>query len=64
VEVKRGKDGRERLFSLKRAGKRQIVEAQSHWEAAEQRLRQKLGEAGWKHMKETVSRMTQAALVA
>jgi DNA-binding MarR family transcriptional regulator len=64
IQVKRGKDKRERLFSLTRAGKRQMAEAQPYWESAEQRLRQELGNAGWKHMKETVSRTTAAAMGA
>jgi DNA-binding MarR family transcriptional regulator len=64
VQVKRGEDRRERVFSLTPAGRRQMAEAQPYWEAAEQRLRQKLGEAGWKRMKETVSRMTEAAAKA
>lgn len=63
IQVKRGKDRRERLFSLTQSGKRQMAEAQSYWELAEQRLRQQLGDAGWKRMKETVSRITEAALV-
>jgi DNA-binding MarR family transcriptional regulator len=48
VRVRRGKDRRERLFSLTGAGKRQLVQAQPYWESAEQRLRRKLGVAGWK----------------
>ena len=64
VQMKRGEDRRERLFSLTRAGKRQMAEAQPYWELAEQRLRQELGDAGWKHMKETVSRITEAAMAA
>jgi DNA-binding MarR family transcriptional regulator len=64
VQVKRGKDKRERLFSLTRAGKRQMSEAQPFWELAEQRLRQELGDAGWKRMKETVSGITEAAMAA
>jgi DNA-binding MarR family transcriptional regulator len=62
VQVKQGNDRRERLFSLTRAGKRQMAEAQPYWELAEQRLRQKLGDTGWKQMKETVSRMTEAGM--
>lgn len=61
VQVKPGKDRRERLFSLTRAGKRQIAEAQPYWESAEHKLRQQLGDAAWKQMKETVSRWTEAA---
>ena len=64
VQVKRGKDKRERLLSLTRAGQRQMDEAQPYWESAEQRLRQELGNAGWKHMKEMVSRTTAAAMGA
>ena len=64
IQVKRGKDRRERRFSLTRAGKRQMAEAQPHWELAEHKLRQELGDAGWKQMKETVSRMTAAAIAA
>ena len=61
VRARRGKDRRERLFSLTRAGKRQLAMAQPHWERAERRLRKELGDAGWKNMKETVSRVTEAA---
>jgi DNA-binding MarR family transcriptional regulator len=64
VRLKRGKDRRERLFSLTPAGKRKMEEAQPHWEVAEHRLRQELGDAGWKSMKETVSRLTEAAMTA
>jgi DNA-binding MarR family transcriptional regulator len=64
VQVKRGKDRRERLFTLTRAGERQLVAAQPYWEMAEQRLRRTLGDAGWKQMKATVSRMTEAAISA
>lgn len=62
IQVRRGKDRRERLFRLTRAGKRQIEEAQPYWESAELRLRRELGDAGWKSMKEAVSRITQAAI--
>ncbi len=64
VQVKRGKDRRERLFTLTRAGERQVAEAQPYWERAEQRLRRELGDAGWKQMKASVSRMTEAAMRA
>jgi DNA-binding MarR family transcriptional regulator len=64
VRVRHGRDRRERLFSLTQAGKRQLAEAQPHWERAEQRLRQELGEAGWKSMKQTVSRVTEVAIGA
>src|SRR6266567_3176142 len=64
VRVRRGKDRRERLFRLTQAGKRQMAEGQRYWERAEQRLRRELGDAGWKSMKQTVSRITEAAMAA
>jgi DNA-binding MarR family transcriptional regulator len=64
IRAKRGKDRRERLFSLMGAGKRQLAMAQPHWERAERRLRAELGDAGWKNMKETVFRMTEAGMRA
>jgi DNA-binding MarR family transcriptional regulator len=64
VRVRRGKDRRERLFSLTQAGNSQLAEAQRHWERAEHRLRQELGEEGWKNMRETVSGVTERALEA
>lgn len=64
VRVRRGKDRRERLFGLTLAGKSRLAEAQPHWQRAEHRLRQELGDAGWKNMKETVSRMTESAMAA
>jgi DNA-binding MarR family transcriptional regulator len=62
VHVRRGKDRRERLFGLTPAGKQQMAEAQQYWEQAEHRLRQELGGAGWKSMKEAISRLTEAAI--
>jgi DNA-binding MarR family transcriptional regulator len=62
VRVRRGKDRRERLFRLTQAGKRQMAEAQLYWERAEERLRKELGDEGWKSMRQTVSRITEAAM--
>jgi DNA-binding MarR family transcriptional regulator len=64
VRVRRGKDRRERLFRLAQGGKRRLAEAQRYWERAEKRLRKELGEEGWKSMRQTVSRITQAAMAA
>jgi DNA-binding MarR family transcriptional regulator len=64
IRVMRGKDRRVRLFCLTKAGKRQMAEAQPHWERAEQRLRRELGDAGWKSMEQSVSRITEAAMAA
>ncbi len=64
VRVRRGMDRRERLFRLTQAGKRQLAEAQPYWERAEERLRKELGDEGWKSMRQTVSRITEAAMAA
>jgi len=64
VRVRRGKDRRERLFRLTQAGKRKVAEAQPYWGRAEQRLRRELSDAGWKSMKQTISRITEAATAA
>jgi len=61
VRVRRGEDRRERVFSLTLAGKRKMAEAQPHWEQAERALRRRLGDAGWKNMKQAVSRVTEVA---
>jgi DNA-binding MarR family transcriptional regulator len=62
VRARRGKDQRERLFSLTGAGSRQLAAAQPYWEQAERKLRQKLGDAAWKNIKEAVFQMTEAAV--
>jgi DNA-binding MarR family transcriptional regulator len=61
IRVKRGKDRRERVFRLTEAGKKQIAMTQPHWQAAERRLRKTLGPSGWKQMRATVARVTNAA---
>ena len=64
IRARRGKDRRERLFSLTGAGKQRLEIAQPHWERAERRLRKELGDAGWKNMKEMIFRMTEAGMRA
>jgi DNA-binding MarR family transcriptional regulator len=64
IRVKRGKDRRERVFSLTETGKRQIEAAQPHWQEAERRLRKTLGERAWKQMQSTISEITIAAAEA
>jgi len=64
VAARRGKDRRERRFILTKRGKRRLAEAQPYWQFAEERLRRKLGNAGWRRMGDTVSQMTEAAAEA
>src|SRR5580698_301441 len=54
VRARRGKDRRERRFSLTSAGSRHLAAAQPYWEQAEQRLRNQLGDASWKNLKDTI----------
>src|SRR5437016_13174717 len=64
VRVSRGQDRRARLFSLTRAGQRQLAAAEPCWAAAQDRLRKGLGTGGWKGRKQAVSQITEAALLA
>src|SRR5437763_12385750 len=64
IHVKSGYDRRERIFGLTRVGRQQLTKAQAHWDRAERRLREKLGDTFWKSMKETVSRITEAGMAA
>ena len=61
ISIKRGKDRRERVLRLTEAGKRQLATAQPHWQEAERRLKQTLGERNWKQMQSTISEVTVAA---
>ena len=64
IQVRRGEDRRNHLFSLARAGRRQITKAQANWGRAERRLKEKLGHADWESMRETISRVTEAGMKA
>jgi DNA-binding MarR family transcriptional regulator len=64
IQVRPGKDRRERVFRLTAAGKRQIAEAQPHWQTAERRLLKTLGVTAWKQMQATVAQVTNAAAEA
>jgi DNA-binding MarR family transcriptional regulator len=64
IQVKPGKDRRERVFRLTEAGRKQIEAAQPHWEAAERRLRKALGPAAWKELQIVVSEVTDSAVDA
>jgi DNA-binding MarR family transcriptional regulator len=63
VRSQRGRDRRERLFSLTAAGRRKLEEAQPHWESAQETLRKAVSDRGWKMMRKTVSRMTKATAI-
>ena len=60
LRVRRGKDKRERLYSLTQAGQRRLREGQPYWKSAEGKLRRQIGEANWKRMTGAVSHLTAA----
>jgi DNA-binding MarR family transcriptional regulator len=64
INVRPGRDRRERVFRLTEEGKRQIARAQPHWQDAERRLRKILGPKGWRQMQSTISKITVAAAAA
>ena len=64
IQVRPGKDRRERVFRLTEAGKRQVAATQSHWEEAERRFRKALGPSGWKQMQAIIAQVTNAAAEA
>jgi DNA-binding MarR family transcriptional regulator len=64
IRVKRGRDRRERVFSLTETGKQQLEAARPHWQEAERRLKKTLGEGAWKQMQSTISEITAAAAEA
>jgi DNA-binding MarR family transcriptional regulator len=64
IDAKPGTDKREHIFELTAAGKRQLAKAQPCWNRAESRLRNQLGESGWKDMQQVVSFLTKGAIRA
>jgi DNA-binding MarR family transcriptional regulator len=64
IDVRPGKDRRQRVFRLTDDGRKQIAAAQPHWEQAEHRLRKMLGPAAWKQMRSLVSETTISAAQA
>jgi DNA-binding MarR family transcriptional regulator len=64
ISVRPGQDRRERLFRLTDAGQRQIAKAHPHWQTAERRLRELLGDTAWTQMQTNLTRCTRAAAAA
>src|SRR5260370_14941509 len=64
ISTKRGKDRRERVLRLTESGKGRLAMAQPHWQEAQRRLKQTLGERNWKQMESTISEATVAAAEA
>src|SRR5215468_2563644 len=60
ISVRPGRDRRERLIRLSDAGRKQIVKSQPHWQAAEKRLRQALGDEIWQELHAGIVHYTRA----
>ncbi len=55
-----GKDRRERLLRITPLGLQQLRQAGTHWETAQQHMRQVLGEADWEQLHAILTRVIQA----
>jgi len=58
VAMRQGRDGRERLISLSKAGRKQLDLASPVWQAVQDRLRSQLGEEGWNELFQQNREMT------
>jgi DNA-binding MarR family transcriptional regulator len=58
IEKRRGRDGRERLFSLAQAGQQQLEQALPAWQGVQDRLSSSLAEEQWKKLFEQNREMT------
>jgi len=54
IEIRPGKDRRERWLQLSPSGNRELVRATPTWQAVQEELRTRLGEASWRNLR-TVS---------
>ncbi len=64
IEVRPGEDRRQRWLRLTPAGWAQLAQAQPHWEGAQRRLRQALGEKAWRSLRPGLARLAAAARAA
>ncbi|MFB3916746.1 MAG: MarR family winged helix-turn-helix transcriptional regulator [Terriglobales bacterium] len=58
IVKRRGKDRRERLLSLSRAGRGQLKRAIPAWEKAQAQLHSQVGEARWEELLQLTSELT------
>lgn len=64
IQVRTGNRHAERIYSLTEKGREALQHANPHWERAQKRLRQVLGEEEWRAMLEMMDRVRSAALHA
>ncbi len=58
-----GQDRRERHWQLTLAGRRQLQQSRKCWQRAQERLRGKLGDSGWRGLQAALREVTRAAAV-
>lgn len=61
ITVKAGKDRRQKLFRLAPSGRDKFEESRQHWQRAQKRLQQALGEPGWSQLGPLLTEVTRAS---
>jgi DNA-binding MarR family transcriptional regulator len=61
VELHAGSDRREHLYRATDLGQQRLEQAIPYWQRAQERLREQLGEDGWKEMQACLDRLARAA---
>ncbi|HEY1468633.1 MAG TPA: MarR family transcriptional regulator [Candidatus Acidoferrum sp.] len=64
IGVRPGEDRRQKLLRLTPSGREKLEQSQPHWERAQSRLRQNLGEPNWTQMGRLLAEITRASAVA
>lgn len=64
IETRVGEDRRHRLIQLTPSGREKFEQSLPHWERAQKRLQQRLGEPVWARMAEVFAEVTSAAWAA
>ena len=59
-----GQDRRERIIEITQRGRAQLAKSAPHWERAQDRLRDALGETRWRALRDVLPASTEAALRA
>lgn len=61
IGVRTGEDRREKRLRLTPSGREKLEQSQPHWERAQKRLRQNLGEPGWTEMRRLLAEVARAS---
>lgn len=61
IGVKVGDDRRQKLLRLTPSGRQKLEQSRPHWERAQKRLRQGLGESSWTQMGGLLAEVTRAS---